>query len=81
MNRRDFLQRLGLLAGAVALSPMLDLAPIAAAPSVAYVPIPGTYGAIERSLVPMWSSMAPLGATNIITTDMMQAWADRLGIH
>lgn len=34
MNRRDFLQRLGLGAAAVALSPMLDLAEILPAPSV-----------------------------------------------
>lgn len=34
MNRRDFLQRLGLGAATVALSPMLDLAEILPAPSV-----------------------------------------------
>lgn len=35
MNRRDFLQRLGGAAAAVALSPMLDLAEIIPAPSLA----------------------------------------------
>ncbi len=33
MNRRDFLQRLGLAAGAIVLSPMLDFAPIELPPS------------------------------------------------
>lgn len=34
MNRRDFLKRLGGAAAAVALSPLLDFAPIIDAPSV-----------------------------------------------
>lgn len=34
MNRRSFLQALGLGAAGVVLSPMLDLAPIVAAPSI-----------------------------------------------
>lgn len=37
MNRRSFLQALGLSAAAVALSPMLDLAPIAPAMSATVI--------------------------------------------
>lgn len=36
MNRRDFLRALGLGASACALSPLLDLAPISAAPSTVF---------------------------------------------
>jgi len=39
MNRRSFLQALGLGVAAVSLSPMLDLAPIVAAPSVPYAEV------------------------------------------
>lgn len=49
MNRRDFLKRLGGLAAAVTLSPMLDLAPIEAAPSayggLTYMGIPLVFDA------------------------------------
>lgn len=89
MNRRDFLKRLGGAAAAVALSPLLDLAPIEAAPEAWGIPAllndgacSGTYLGLDRSAFPFWRG-APLGATcsRPLTLEVLNGYINRLALR
>lgn len=54
ITRRDFIARLMGGAAAIALSPMLDLAPIEPALSIASVPTTVTVGCINRATFAFW---------------------------
>ena len=73
MNRRSFLRALGLTAAAYSLSPLLDLAPIEAAPSLCVSAI--TWGDLTRSEFTFWRAV-PIGATGRLDMKMLDAARD-----